>query len=507
VAAAIALASACAPLAWGAAVLRLGGVPPRVRPSQALRVEIHIDGARPGPATLVLTLVVADRVPMRRTVKLDVGEGGAGSGAVEVEVPVAVRRAVLDIAAAISGGDARPATAHTEIVPLPPADDIAALLKGKSIGLVGATAELEGFLAPPREQAVDLGGLVGLRSFRGDVVVLHTGSDFPVTPEVIRAIVAHLEAGRSVMWFAGSLRNETFPGSRGAVLGVGWPFALVTGEDLPDLNPGDLAGWSRGAASNGMYLESRWPGARLIWASEAALKEIGSPVGDPAAAWLMHDLLWRALSPVSEPGESMVLKARAPSGGGAAQLEKSALAPLRAAGGLDPSKPLLLHADQVTLKALQREVPDWVARIRRFLERGGRALVVHGDDGDLSFLAGVGLTPPSTQPAPRGAEVALRPLPLLWGVTDPAPALLRSREQLVSSLLVGANGAPALAVWMSAGKGHVLVLSFDPARAPGGNEILAHLLRNLALSRVSLAGNLGTWLGFFFPNTRLGFHS
>ena len=399
----------------------------------------------------------------------------------EIRFPAATHRVRADLVAALASGGGAPATARTDIVPPPSAQEIANLLRGTRIGLLGPTEGLRGFLAPARERVEDLGGLVGFRSFRGDLLILHTTAGYSVTSELARAVGEFLESGRSVIWFAGAEASGGEPAfSRNVTLDLFWPFDLRPQAGLPDLEPADLLGWS-GADQVPLPLESRWPAARLIWVSDAALKKIASPSPDPAAAWLLYDLFFRIRRPLEAAREPIVVRSRTASSLSLPSIDSASLAIFRPYAAIDVARPVLLFADKNTLAALKNGAPDWEGRLRSLLERGGRVIMIHTGREDLAFLNHLGVSPPRLKPLPSEAKARLQPSPLLWGFTDAEGRSLRPRAggRLLGSVIVTPDGSTTLLHWIQVGKGRLLLSEFDPTMAEEGDLILSQLLRNL----------------------------
>ena len=463
--------------------LRLGFIPPRVRPGTSLPVEVRLEGAPPGPVTVSLIVLLANWVPLRQQVPLEVGEDGRGSATVNLSLPDVRRRTTVDIVLRLETASPSAATARMDIMPLPSPAEMAALARGKTLGVLDSAYELQDLLHPIRPPVLDLGGLPGLRGFTGDIIALHTPSGERISQELLSAVAGQLKAGRSVVWFAGGAAFEGERFFRAApLLEAVWPFRLYPGEALPSLQAGDFIGWRGQDLAPPAPFESCWPTARLIWAPDASLREAHSPTGDPAANWLIYDLFKRVSLPAKPAQEPSLLPAHALSGTLAASREKNLL-PLFDRD-LDPTRPLLLSAHPDFIEVLTKQVPDWTSRVKEFLDKGGRVLVLQASPESLSFLKAWGLAPLEFQPAPSGSEVLLRPASLLWGISAPAFTTLGPRQeskQPVDFQILGPGGSKLLVSSLQVGKGKVILCQFDPARAESGETIIEHLLRNMAV--------------------------
>jgi hypothetical protein len=457
-----------------AATIRLLPLPARLQPGAAITVGVELEAATPGKQSVAITLVLADAAPVRWQVAVPVNESGAGSAELPIQLPAALHRVAADIVAALPSGGV-PAVAHVEMVPLPAESETAGLFRKRSVSVCAPSSALEGFLRPAAPRLREKVGLSGLRSCTGDVVILHTPDGERITRDLLSAVAEHLQAGRSVVWFVGkSAFSGEAPSRASPLVMAHWPCRLVPGDGLPDLEEGDFAGWCGEDKPVAAPFESSWPQARLIWAPDAPLAQIATVSGDPAAYWLVYDLFQHALMPVPQPGAPVVLLP-----GWSDPEAKEALAALTGNGAeLDPTRPLLLSADPDTIKMLEQRAPQWTARVEQFLDQGGQLTIFRGTPTTLSFLTEWGLAGPQFRAAARGAEVALEPCALLWGLSDPAVSVLSrasGKGPLIEYCFASADGSLEAVSRLPAGKGAVVLCQFDPTRAEDGGAIAKRL--------------------------------
>jgi hypothetical protein len=450
-----------------------------VASAQPLSVTISVKHAPPGPAQAMVTVLLADWIPIHQEVALKVNQQGNGSTTVLIPLPSVRYRTSADIVVNLPGANRSRTTAQAKAVVIPPPSDtdIAHLAKDKSIGIFDPNQALQRILGLVKHPFQELRDETDITGFTGDIIALHTPVNQRITPEFSDAVADHLAAGRSVIWF---VDKTQFSGERAnkssQSLSATWPFRLLPKKDLPNLAPGDLSHWDGKTALPAPF-EACWPQARLIWAADLPLSRNRASAG-PIAQWYVYDLLQRASQPGKPAGKPLLLQSSDNEASPYAGTSQAASL-LRTNSRLATSRPVVLDGRAKFIAKLNQEVPEWTSRIKDFLDRGGRLLMLNVEPESLPALKTCGLQPPKLAPAPAVNEILLLPSPLLWGTSPPA----RETAQPLSVAFVIANpdGSHSLVQDLIAGKGKALLCQIKLDKFNVGEALLDNLLRTLAL--------------------------